>query len=666
MRLYIYILIAALISTGLFCCYDENEYLSSSQNMLFQREGPADSVFNRPRVNEKKDKLFKKKINEFIEKNKGSLYLFDFGSNQSPYIEGSVVVTPYNRSVYHRWINNAGIVDADQMLINPLFTDFLIGSSGNELLLYIPSGEYEITFISGSRNSDILPFKVQLNGEEYKIYSKEFPDFASKRGYLAFNTINKFIKTDEGSLNIKFVDEWLVNAVILQQKTSFEVKKYTKLPVYNYRADFYNLLTRDNAIKWSKKFGYDYHTNWDYVIFRTNEIINAAGLNEISNFEKLKFMANYVDRLTRETCCEIPEIDILNSPVDILDPDGFKKGSCFGMARLVGILANSYGFPARLVMYFIDSDFAEFPSLFPQITSPLFLTRNNFPYNTFAIGGYNHTEVEVFYDEKWRLLTNYTFEEHISEYSVVDVINNRYIPSKKRSFYDNVRDVLFVNLYIANTNRDPDYCSLPYSYAFYDLDTATSIYPENSVWTFKTDNHITAMNSLRIGRYWSIRGVLELQYNWVKRIGRELFVPRLEPEEKVILNIMVSGSNRSLEENLNLYINGIKVDYKPYDIVRNFDFAEREGGIFQFRILIDKDRILQERLNSFDIELKDANSKVSIVIGTNDNRISDYDTFTMDYCNQWDMMRSSNSYYYNGPNRYYLYNNPLIFLEIIK
>ncbi len=661
-----YILIAVLISTGLFCCYDESEYLSSSQNLLFQRERPDETDYNRPQVNEKENRLLKKKINEFIERKKGNLYLFDFGSNQSPYIEGSVVVTPFNRSIYHKWINNAGIVDADQNIINPVFTDFLIGSRNNELHLTVPSGEYEITFISGSENSDIRPFGTVINGTEYTIYNLTFPSYASKKGYYAFNTIDRSINADKDGIRIRFLDEWLINAVIVRPRTDFEVKSYSKLPVYNYRADFYNLLSRNNAIKWSNKFGYDYGKNWDYVIQMSENILKSAGLSDADKFTKLKYIADYVDRSTRESCCEIPDIDILNSPVDILDPDGARKGSCFGMARLVGVLANSYGLPARLVMYFIDSDFAEFPSLFPQISSPLFLLRNNFPYSTFAIGGYNHTEVEVFYNNKWRLLTNYTFEEHIAEYPAIDIVNKRDIPSKKRHFYNNVQDIMFINLYIANINRAPDYCRLPYTYAFYDLDTATSIYPENSVWTFKTDNHLTSLNSLRIGRYWSIRGVLELQHSWVKRIGRELFMPRLEPEEKVILNILISGSNKNIEENLNLYINDIKVYYKPYDVLKNYSFDKRNGGIFQFRIMIDRDRILQERLNSFDIELKDADSQVSVVIGTNDNRVSDYETFTMDYCNQWDMMKSSNSYYYYDSVRYPLYNNPVIFLEIVK
>ncbi|MCX7943752.1 MAG: hypothetical protein N2746_04520, partial [Deltaproteobacteria bacterium] len=332
----------------------------------------------------------------------------------------------------------------------------------------------------------------------------------------------------------------------------------------------------------------------------------------------------------------------------------------------VGVLANYYGLPARLVGYFIDSDFAEYPSLFPQISSPLFVVKGSYPYYTFSIGGYNHTEVEVYYEGKWRLITNYRFEDHLASYSAMEVVNNRDIFSIKRNFYNNVADVLFLNLYIANVNRSPDYCELPYSYAFYDLDTATSIYPENSEWMFKSDNHVTARNSLRIGRFWSIRGILELRYDWVKRIGRDLFVPKLRDNEEIILNIMVSSSNRNIEENLNLYVNGIKIDYESLDRIRNFSFQSRKGGVFQFRVRIDKDRILEERLNSFDVELKDANSSVSFVVGTNDNRILGYDTFTMDYCNQWEMMRSSNSYYYEGSKRHYLYNNPLIFLEIVE
>ncbi|MCX7959469.1 MAG: RtcB family protein [Deltaproteobacteria bacterium] len=127
-----------------------------------------------------------------------------------------------------------------------------------------------------------------------------------------------------------------------------------------------------------------------------------------------------------------------------------------------------------------------------------------------------------------------------------------------------------------------------------------------------------------------------------------------------------SLDRKKIEENLNLYVNDIRLDFKPYDVVKNMDFSERRGGVYQLRIKIEKDRLLQNRLNSFDFELKDANSQIKFVIGTNENRILGYDIFTMDYCNRWDMMKSSNSYYYDGPNRHPLYNNPLIFLEIIK
>lgn len=657
-----FVTITFLVSL-LISCADELSTFESYQGYIFNRE--LASRKGSEGYNKKVDSIIKK-TDDLLYRRRDEVYLFDFGSNQSPYIEGSIVVTPSNRSLYHRWINNFGVVDADQKLINPIFTDFLAGEGNNEILLNIPEGVYEITFIVGSERMDVNPFKININGNEYLIVNKRFKEFASKAGYYAFNSIINGIKTESSIIKLKFIDKWLVNAIILSKVRNFELKSYSHLPSRSYTPDYYYLLSRENAIKWSSKFGYNYEMNWDYLINTSEQILSSNGLSDADPVEKIKFIADYVDRTTRETCCTVPEIDILNSPVDIIDPEGYKKGSCFGLARLVGVLANSYGLPARLVMYFIDSDFAPFPSLFPQIASPLFLVRGNLPYSSFGIGGYNHTEVEVFYEGRWHLFTNYQFEEHITHYSAIEVVNDRSIPSFKRYFYDNVQDVMYVNLFIANTNRADDYCELPYSRAFYDLDTAQAIYPENEKWTFKTDNHLTALNSLRIGRYWSLRGTLELQYNWVKRIGRELFVPELEDNEKLILNIMLSGSNRDIEENLNLYVNDIKVDYQPFDKLVNQNFAERSGGVYQFRVQIDKDRVIQGRLNSFDIELKDSDAKIKVIIGKNDNRISNYDTFTMDYCNQWDMMRSSNSYYYSGSNRYLLYNNPVMFLEVIK
>gem|GEM_PF-4339541 len=614
-----------------------------------------------------KSAIIQDKFEQLIDRKRNPVYLFDFGLEQSPYIEGTVVVTPSNRNKYYYWVNKLNISCEDQGLINPVFTDFIAGKNLNEIVFYLPPERYEITFISGSNRHNVPPFRIKINDEEFLIKGKEFNNLASQKGYYSFNTIYKIIKNSEGVIKVRFLDDWLVNAIILAPAVDFEIKTYSGLTHFEFTPDFYNLLTRENGIKWSVKFGYDYANNWDYVIYRIDQILNESGLREADHFTKIKYIADYVDRLTRETCCEVLPIDILNSPVDILDPDGYKKGSCFGLARLVGIMANSYGIPARLIGYFIDSDFAEFSSLFPQISAPLFAVRPNFPYSTFAIGGYNHTEVEIFYGGKWRLITNYIFEDHLTDFSAIDVVNNRDIPSVKRSFYDNVQDVMYVNLFIANTNREEDYCELPYTYAFYDLDTARTLYPENMEWGFKTDNHTTGSNSLRIGRYWSLRNTLKLQYNWVKRIGREFFVPSLQDDEELILNLMISVSNRSIEENLDIYVNDVKVDYISYDRIYNFDFQNRDGGVLQFRVRIDKDRILQQSLNTFDVELKDSDSEVGIIIGKNNNRISDYETFTMDYCNKWDMMRSSNSYYYySDGNKHPLYNNPLLFLEIVK
>ncbi len=652
-----------IISVVFLSCGDEGDYYKNINQRLLNE----DLINREPVQKEGVDiKSILGRFNKYLNDNERRIYIFDFGNQLSPYVDGSIVVTQSNRSIYHRWINNYNILNADQMLINPLFTDFLVGESGNEILFNIPSGEYEITFVIGSEKSDVLPFKVEINSVEYTIYSKEFTNFASKRGYYSFNTIEK-LKVDKNGVRIVFKDSWLINAIIIKAYSGFSIKKYSSLPVrFHSNSDFYKLLSRENAIKWSRKFGYNYEANWDYVLEKSDEILNMAGIGNLGPFEKLKYIADYVDRNTRERCCYIPETEILDSPVDILDPDGYQKGSCFGLARLMGILANSYGLPARLVGYFIDSDFSEFPSLSPLISSPLFVVKPAQSYSTFAIGGYNHTEVEVFYQGKWRLITNYFFEPHLAEYSAIEVVNNKGINSVKRSFYDNVQDVMFVNLFIANINREPDFCILPYSYAFYDLDTASSIYPENTEWTFKMDNHISSVSSLRIGRFWGLSGILRLSYDNVKRVGRELFIPKIESDENIVLNIMVVATNRDIEENLNIYINGRLIAYKPLDIVRNMDFSKRRGSVFQFRVKIDKNLIVENRLNEFDIELKDSASSVAIVVGSNDNRISGYDTFTMDYCNNWDMMKSSNSYYYSGSNRYPLYNNPLIFLEIVN
>lgn len=644
-------------------CGEEGDYYKNINQRFLNKD-----LINREPVQKRgiDVKSILDRFNKYLSDKERRIYIFDFGSAQSPYYEYSTQVTPFNRSIYHRWINNYNILDADQMLINPLFTDFLMGESGNEILFNIPSGEYEITFVIGSEKSDVPPFKVEINNVEYTIYSKEFTNFASKRGYYAFNTIGK-LRVDKNGLRIVFKDRWLINAIIIKTYSGFSIKKYSSLPVrFQNNSDFYKLLKRENAIKWSKKFGYNYEANWDYVIDKSNEILFMEGLINSTPLDKLKYIAYYVDRLTRESCCYIPETEILDSPVDILDPDGYKKGSCFGMARLVGILANSYGIPARLIGYFVDSDFADYLSLFPLISSPIFGVRPTQSYTTFAIGGYNHTEVEVFYNGKWRLITNYFFESHLSNYSAIEVVNNRDIPTVKRDFYNNVQDVMFVNLYIANVNRDPDFCLLPYSYTFYDLDTAASIYPEESEWSFKLDNHISSSNSLRIGRFWGISGVLRLGDRDIRRIGRELFIPRIEDDEDVILNLMILSSNRNIEENLNIYVNGKRIDYKPFDSVKNMNFANRSGSVFQFRTKIDKSDLIEDKLNEFDIELKGSDSYISLVVGSNDNRISDYDVYTMDYCNQWNMMKSSNSYYYIGSNRYPLYNNPLLFLEIVK
>ncbi|MCX7945105.1 MAG: hypothetical protein N2746_11420, partial [Deltaproteobacteria bacterium] len=362
---------------ALSCVEEEDVYIRTISNPVFQREPPTKRDTS---VEKDYYDFLNQKLKYFKERRKSDLFVFDFGSNQSPYIEGSIIVTPFNKTIYHRWVNNFGILDFDQNLINPLLTDFLMGVNGNEIVLNIPEGEYELTLVSGSHNSDIRAFLIEVDNVEYRVYNKNFGNFASRKGYYSFNTIDKGIVVKKDGLRIKFKDDWIVNAIIMRLLGNFEIKRYSKLPRYNYRADFYNLLTRDNAIKWSRKFGYNYGLNWDYVVEMSENILRSAGLTNVDNFTKIKYIADYVDKMTRETCCEIPEIDILNSPVDILDPNGFRKGSCFGLARLVGVLANYYGLPARLVGYFIDSDFAEYPSLFPQISSPLFVVKGSYPY----------------------------------------------------------------------------------------------------------------------------------------------------------------------------------------------------------------------------------------------------------------------------------------------
>ncbi len=652
-----------LIFIFLISCAEEREDLYSVNNKLAVRD-----IYKTTDIRVLKGgyDVFVEKTDSLLDKIERNLYVFDFGTNNSPYFDGSIPVSVSNESIYHRWLNNLNTTSADQNGINPLFTDFIMGDAGNELLFIIPEGDYELTFISGLNESDVLPFEVSINGVNYKIYDRRFQTFASMRGYYAFNTISN-IHAGKDGLRLFFHNGWLINAIIIKSIQNYEVRKYINLPVrFSYTSDFYNLLGRDNAIKWSKKFGYNYEQNWDYLVARSGEILNIAGLSDADPLTKLKYIAFYIDKMTRETCCEVPESEILDSPVDILDPDGYKKGSCFGMARLVGVLANSYGIPARLVGYFIDSDYADFPSLFPQISSPLFVVRNASIYSTFAIGGYNHTEVEIFYNGKWRLITNYFYEGHLAEYSAIEVVNNKQINTVKRRFYDNVQDIMYINLFLSNINRQADYCALPYSVAFYDLNTAASLYPENNEWTFKSDNHITSINSIRIGRYWGIVSRLLLGYDTVKRIGRKYFVPDMKADESLVLNLLITQTNKNPEENLNIYVNDKKIDYSVIDRVKNIDFQKRQGGIYQFRVKIDDKYIVRNRINAFDIEIKDPSSKVEIVIGKNDSRISDLSNYSMDYCNNYDMMFSQESYYYAGNNKYALYNNPLLFLEIVK
>lgn len=657
------LIIAILMS--IFACGDEGGGISKFYNKLIDRDSSI--LLDQNRTVKGRYEVFTDKTNVLFDKSGKALYIFDFGAEDSPYFEDTIVVTRSDHNTYYRWINNSNIRSANQGGINPLFTDFLMGEFGNELFLNIPYGEYEITFISGSDRSDVLPFNVSIGGKNYKIYSREFGSLASKKGYYAFNTIPSKIRLDSDGLRITFLNRWLINAIIVRSVRDFEVRRFSGLPVrFSNTADFFNLLSRSNAIKWSEKFGYNYEQNWDYLVARSEEILATAGLSDAEILDKLKYIAFYVDELTRESCCEIHEVDVLNSPVDILDPDGFKKGSCFGLARLLGLLANSYGVPARLVGYFVDSDLADFPSLFPVISSPLFVIRGESLYSTFAMGGYNHTEVEIFYNGKWRLITNYYYEPHLVDYSAIDVVNDRGIFTVKRNFYNNVHDVMYVNLYIANVNRQEDYCLLPYSYAFYDINTAASIYPERGEWTFKTDTHTTSVNSLRIGRYWGIVGKLLLTYNYVRRIGREYFLPKLLDRDELYLNILITYSNKNIEENINIYVNNVKIDYTVESKVRNMLFSERTRGVFQFRVKLDKRYIIPDTINSFDIELQDPSSSVEVVIGSNDSRISDLNRYTMEFCNDYDMMRSQESYYYENERRYPLYNNPLLFLELVS
>ena len=651
------------IILSVISCYDES--INPNQKRFNLSRDDFVSGLNNSRDKVNKVDIYKKTTDIIDRLTQFDVLLMDFGPLSSPYVADTTVVSPYNRSVYHRWIDNESITSADSGSINPVLTDFLMGIPNNEIQIDIPSGKYEITFISGSVNSDVPAFRVLINQKEYRIASKEFVSVASKKGYFAFNTIDG-IEAPKSGLRIKFLDNWLLNGMIIRRSVEFGIKKYSELPkYYSYDSDFYKLLERSNAIKWSKKFGYNPEQNWDYVVQRSNEILSFAGLINVDELTRLNYLANYVDRLTRETCCEIPEDDILNSPVDILDPDGYKKGSCFGMARLIGVIANYYGIPARLVGYFIDSDFAEFPSLFSHLGSPLFAVRGSLPYSTFAIGGYNHTEVEVFYGGRWRLITNYFNEPHLAEFSAIDVVNDRSISTVKRAFYDNVQDVMYINMFITNINREPDYCLLPYSYAFYDLDTAASIYPEKSIYTFKTDNHTSAFNSLRIGRFWGIQSKLRLSKDFVRRIGRSFFVPDIDyNREYLTINLLITYSNNDIESNLNFYINGKPVEITSIDRVMNMNFKDRIGGVYQFRGRVDQRDFIPNRINDFDIEIKNDDSIVEIVVGSNDSRISDLQEYTYNYCNRFDLMKSRSSYYYYDDIRYQLYNNPLIFLEI--
>ncbi|MGG4461125.1 transglutaminase domain-containing protein [Brevibacillus porteri] len=579
--------------------------------------------------------------------------IFDFGTATSPLLDEANRVTSktlYDKNKGFGWKQTTDmIIGQDEMTLDPIATDYLEGKGGETFSVSVPNGTYQVLIESGSKKQDVQIFHFELNArkEVFQHNYENITTVASPKGRATQHIYT--VDVTNGMLEITLNSKWLINAVVITKASQIQLVDIKQSINQNKgESDFYSLLSRENGLMWSKKFGYDYGKNWDYLIKRRDEIIKELGLANSDSLTKLSGLARYLDEQTYNSFNTIPNIDELNSPVDILDMDGSKKGSCFGLARTLALFANSYGLPARLVEYHTTPEGSIYNSiLYPQIQ--LLDTKNLGPY---------HVETEIFLGGKWRLFTNGPYEP-LEELDAVEVVNN---PEKVKKFedkylvYSNTERIRYIHLTRANYTRDEDLQTPLNSYVFYDPEKAFEIYPNKPKQTVRVRNSDFNDNVIRIGQYYQSSGFIKLGEKGVSRVKRAIYVPQFEGEiSSIQVNIPIQEYGTTSNPPFYVNINGQRVSAKKINDMP--DITGRRGGLYLYKLSVPSQYINFDKVNEIELVYEQQRGYIDIPLSYLNNVFYEgnkkIDSFY------------SNSFYSFGINDGYvrMINDPIVYLD---
>lgn len=553
-------------------------------------------------------------LNYKISFNSDNVTIFDFGTKTSPINEGAFLVTEemiYSPQKGFGWVGpTISIHGYDDMILDLVNTDYLQGSGGESFQVDLPNGAYEVALVVGTQLRDVPLFKFDINnGGESETYtfSHNFESItyvSSLKGRYTLHIYNTEVKN--GMLQIVLREPWLVNAIIVRPIKPLKqvlVSTTNQLPVNS--TDFYYPLDRDSGQKWSRKFGYDYQKNWDYIVKRRDEILLKNGADNADIITKLSSLANYINRKTASSSKPLPSIDELNSPVDILDPDGSEKGSCFGLARTIALFANTYGYPSRLIQIYTTPE----GSIYDSIKYPYISCEGDMNLGAF------HVETEVFYNGKWHLYTNGPYAP-LQDFDVIEIITD---PSLAASFpdkylvYSHTERLTYINLYRANFYREEDLSNPSNSYIHYDAETARRIYPEKDIFPLKVRDSDFDNNILRIGEYWQTSGTIILGKDGVARIKRIIYVPSVDGTNNINISIPICSFSGKIAKSFEVYFNGYLLD-TANNVKEINDLLNRNNGYIFYKVKIPFNLVRFDENNEIILKSINADSNVSLLV----------------------------------------------------
>lgn len=594
------------------------------------------------------------------DENKTTIY--DFGTSNSPVWSESIIITEktsYNKK--YGWVGKLNTLKSgDDMTFDSFNTDYIKGTGGETFRINTENGLYEVALIAGTSKGDVSSFNFSLNGKSQKFTHSfnNITEVASPKS--RYTTKTYVVAVTNGQLNIKFNNKWLINGILIKPYTLPQIVKveYDKkdMPFNDINSDFYMPLNSSNAIKWSRKYGSDYKKNWDYVLKRRDEILKQFDAEDKDIITKLNTIAKYIDETTAKSNIIENDTNILNSPVDILDPKSSQKGSCTGLARTIAIIANSYNIPARLVNYYTKPE----GSIYDSTAYPSIIVPGNQNIGRF------HVEAEIFYDGKWRLITNGPYIA-VNGNNAIDVVTNFEITKSepsKQLVYINTEKLRYFSTELVNYFDEADKLEQEgISSILYDLDTAMLIYPEQNIQLFKLKNHDFNNKLLRVGEIAPAKGSLKIggvgKPNVLKRL---LYIPKINGVKTVNLNLIINDIKGNAVVPFDIYINGNRIDNKNEILVDAIKASgTRYSGNILFSVSVPRDYLVENEYNEILVKVRDGCS-IELPVMLSNKLFSSSNEGEEDI----KQLKNDHSYYSFGLENIFvkMSNNPAIYLEL--